>query len=139
LKDDPNPFVELLWEQGVTYEEYIVEVIGITANMKVVDPSQWEAETRTAMQRREPLIYDGRLTSGDLVGEPDLLELSGSGYIPGDIKSGSGFDGEEIDGKLKRHYAFQLAHYALILEQLGLGNGSREAFIIDSSGRIGLH
>ena len=133
-KDDPNDFVKLLWEQGVTHEENIVAAIGITANMKVVDSSKRESETRAAMQRREPLIYGGRLTSGDLVGEPDLLELRGNAYIPGDIKSGSGFEGDEGDGKLKRHYAFQLAHYALILEQLGLGDGSREAFIIDRSG-----
>ena len=43
------------------------------------------------MQRREPLIYGGRLTSVDLVGEPDLLELRGGGYISGDIKSASAF------------------------------------------------
>ena len=60
-KDDPNAFVELLWEQGVTHEENIVGLIGITANMKVVDASNRENETRAAIQRREPLIYGGRL------------------------------------------------------------------------------
>lgn len=133
-KDEPNAFVELLWEQGVIHEENIVATLGITANMKIVDATDRERETRAAMQRHERLIYGGRLTSGDLVGEPDLLERRGEGYIPGDIKSGSGFDGDESDGKLKKHYAFQLAHYVLILEQLGLGDRTREAFIIDRSG-----
>lgn len=133
-KDDPNAFVELLWEQGVVHEANIVATLGITANMRLVDAADRERETRAAMQRREPLIYSGRLTSGDLVGEPDLLELRGNSYIPGDIKSGSGLEGDDSEGKPKRHYAFQLAHYVLILEQLGFGDGSREAYIIDRTG-----
>lgn len=133
-KDEPNAFVEMLWEQGVTHEANIVATLGITANVRIVDAADRERETRAAMQRREPLIFGGRLTSGDLVGEPDLLALRGNGYVPGDIKSGSGLEGDDSEGKLKRHYAFQLAHYVLILEQLRLGDGSREAFVIDRTG-----
>src|SRR5207302_1226062 len=103
--------------------------LGITANVRLVSAEDRERETRAAMQRGDALIYGGRLTSGDLIGEPDLLERRGNGYVPGDIKSGSGFEGGEGDGRLKKHYAFQLAHYVLILEQLGLGDGSREAFV----------
>ncbi|MBU1690654.1 MAG: TM0106 family RecB-like putative nuclease [Gammaproteobacteria bacterium] len=133
-RDDPNPFVELLWHQGVEHEELIRQSLPVTADMSLVAKEDRERETRAAMARHELLIYRGRLTSGDLVGEPDLLELRGNGYIPGDIKSGSGLDGEDSEAKLKKHYAVQLAHYVLILEQTGLGDGSRAAFAIDRQG-----
>jgi predicted RecB family nuclease len=82
----------------------------------------------------------GVLTASDLVGVPDLLEWAGNGYVPGDIKSGSGFEGDESDGKLKKHYAFQLAHYAFILEQLGIADPGRSPFIIDRDGsRVTYH
>ncbi len=134
-RDETNPFVEMLWDQGLIHENTIAAGLNITANMKLIDAAYRERETRAAMDRREVLIYGGRLTSGDLVGEPDLLELSSGGYVPGDIKSGSGFEGDESDGKLKKHYAFQLAHYVLILEQLGLGNPARTPYIIDRAGK----
>ncbi len=133
-RDEPNAFVELLWEQGITHENAIVATLGITANLKEISLAEREQATLAAISRNEKLIYGGRLTSGDLVGEPDLLELRGDKYIPCDIKSGSGFDGDESDGKLKKHYAVQLAHYVQILEQLGLSDGSREAFVIDRAG-----
>ncbi len=57
------------------------------------------------------------------------------GYIPGDIKSGSGFEGDESKGRLKKHYAFQLAHYVFILEQLGSAAPGRSAYIVDRDGR----
>jgi predicted RecB family nuclease len=134
-KDEPNAFVELLWEQGVAHEVEIVGALGITADMSTVSAELREQETIAAMQRGEPLIYGGRISSGDMIGVPDLLEKRENGYIPGDIKSGSGFDGDESDGKLKKHYAFQLAHYANILENIGFSDGSREAFVIDRSGQ----
>ncbi len=133
-RDEPNPFVELLWEQGITHENDIAAKLGITANLKAIPITNREQETLAAMKRGESLIYGGRLTSGNLVGEPDLLELRDGKYIPGDIKSGSGFEGEESEGRLKEHYAVQLAHYVQILEELGLGDGSREAFVIDKAG-----
>lgn len=133
-RDDPNPFVQLLWEQGLEHEIEIAASIGVSVNLRLVPVEDRERETRAAMQRCEQLIYGGRLTAGDLVGEPDLLERRGDSYLPGDIKSGSGFEGDEDDGKLKKHYVFQLAHYVAILEQLGLGDGTREAFLIDRHG-----
>jgi uncharacterized protein len=57
------------------------------------------------------------------------------GYIPGDIKSGSGFEGDESEGKFKKHYAFQLAHYVFILEQLGSAAPGRSAYIVGRDGR----
>jgi uncharacterized protein len=134
-RDETSPFVELLWEQGLVHENAIAEGLAITANMKLIGLADRERETLRAMARREPLIYGGRLTVGDLVGEPDLLEWTGMGYIPGDVKSGSGFEGDEAEGKFKKHYAFQLAHYVFILEQIGLAAPDRSAYIVDREGR----
>ena len=117
-RDETSPFVELLWEQGLVHEGAVAAGLKITANLKSIGTADRERKTLSAMARREPLIYGGRLTTGDLVGEPDLLEWTDLGYVPGDIKSGSGFEGDESEGKLKKQYAFQLAHYVAILEQL---------------------
>ena len=133
-REPPNPFVQLLWEHGLDHEASIAAGLAISANLMQVPIDAREGETRAAIQRGERLIYGGRLVCGDLLGEPDLLERRGNAYIPGDIKSGAGFEGEESDGKLKKHYAYQLAHYVFILEQLGLSDGSREAFVIDRRG-----
>lgn len=134
-RDEPNEFVRLLWDQGLMHERELAGTLGITADLSVVPENERERETLAAMARHEPLIYSGRLTAGDCVGIPDLLQLRGDRYIPGDIKSGSGFEGEESEGKLKRHYAYQVAHYTAILETRGMSDGSREAFIIDRTGQ----
>ena len=134
-RDETSPFVELLWEQGLIHENAIAEGLSITANMKLIDLADRERETLRAMARCEPLIYGGRLTAGDLVGEPDLLEWTGMGYIPGDIKSGSGFEGDESEGRFKKHYAFQLAHYVFILEQLGFAAPGHSSYIVDREGK----
>jgi hypothetical protein len=134
-RDETSPFVELLWEQGLVHEEAIADGLAITANMKSIASADRERETLRAMACREPLIYGGRLTAGDLVGEPDLREWNDRGYIPGDIKSGSGFEGDEAEGKFKKHYAFQLAGYVFILEQLGSAAPGRSAHIVDRDGR----
>ncbi|HEX4020646.1 MAG TPA: TM0106 family RecB-like putative nuclease [Acidobacteriaceae bacterium] len=134
-KDETSPFVELLWNQGFSHENEIAAKLEITTNIRLVAVADRQRETLAAMARHEPLIYGGRLIVGDLVGEPDLLEWTDLGYVPGDIKSGSGFEGDESEGKLKKHYAFQLAHYVAILEQLGLGSSTRTPYIIDREGK----
>ena len=134
LRDQPNPFIQLLWDQGVDHEDNIVSSLDISEDLRQVPLIDRERETLKAIKKRAPLIYGGRLTSGDLLGEPDLLQLRSCGYIPGDIKSGSGLEGDDNNGKLKKHYAYQLAHYVLILDQLGLGDSSKEAFVIDRHG-----
>ncbi len=133
-RDKPSAFTQMLWKQGVAHEERMVPTLGVTADITRFPEAQREAETLAAMKRGEALIYGGRISAGRLVGVPDLLERRTQGYIPGDLKSGSGLDGDEDDGKLKRHYAYQLAHYARILEDMGLSDGSRESFIIDREG-----
>ena len=52
--------------------------------MPVLDLSGFHGDekerlTTEAMKRRQPLIYSGRITAGDLVGEPDLLRFTGHG------------------------------------------------------------
>lgn len=132
FRDDPSSFLEMLWEEGWAHEDEVIARYGPNVlNLSSYEPAEKEARTLVAIQARTPLIYGGRLRHEDLVGEPDLLRLSGAGYIAGDIKSGSGYDGDQGDGKLKKSYALQVAHYTNILEQLGTSDGSREAFIID--------
>jgi predicted RecB family nuclease len=134
-RDETSPFVELLWEQDLVHEATIAAGLKITANLRLTGASDRERETLSAMARHEPLIYGGRLTVDDLVGEPDLLEWTELGYVPGDIKSGSGFEGDDSAGKLKKHYAFQLAHYVAILEQLGVGSPTRSPYVVDREGQ----
>lgn len=134
-RDETSAFTEMLWAQGVEHEAAVLAGLGITADMSKVPLEQREAATMAAMVRREPLIYQGRICAGDLLGEPDLLELQADGsYIPGDIKSGSGMEGadEDGDGRLKRHYAVQLGHYSNILECLRLGGAGHMSFVVDS-------
>lgn len=134
-RDETSAFVEMLWEQGVEHEATVLATLGITADMSQVPLDQREAATQAAMARKEPLIYRGRISADDLLGEPDLLELQPcGGYIPGDIKSGSGLEGgdEETEGRLKRHYAVQLGHYSNILELMRLGVGAHTAFVVDN-------
>lgn len=133
-RDEPNAFVQMLWDHGNIHEEAIVASLQVL-DLSDLNDSAREQETLAAMRRGVPLIYSGRFTHNGLVGEPDLLEKRGNGYIPGDIKSGSGLEEFDSGDKLKEHYAFQVAHYVRILEALGLSDGSREAFIIGRDGQ----
>jgi len=133
-RDDPNPFVELLWERGSLYEREVI------AGLKVpfLDLSQYAGDekerlTLEAMQRGESLIYSGRIQVAGLLGDPDLLRKEGAGYIAGDIKSGSGEEGPEDNSKPKLHYAVQLGLYTDILERKALSAG-RRAFVWDIHG-----
>ncbi|MBA3062397.1 MAG: TM0106 family RecB-like putative nuclease, partial [Atribacteria sp.] len=91
-----------------------------------------EKRTREAINNGVELIYSGRISAGNLIGEPDLLRRDSDGYISGDIKSGSGLEGENdlSEGKPKLHYTVQLALYTDILERLGISAG-RNPFIWD--------
>jgi predicted RecB family nuclease len=136
LKDPTSEFLELLWQRGNTHEKEIVAAMDVV-DLSGYDKAEREARTHVAMQQQQPLIYGGRVIDGDLVGEPDLMRYApGLGYVPGDIKSGKGTEGDEADAKLKPHYAMQVAHYANLLERLGcLKSGHRHGFIIDRHGR----
>ena len=88
------------------------------------------------MEEKGKLIYGGRIRTGNLLGEPDILRLDDRlGYVAGDIKSGAGEEGDEDIGtdKPKKHYAVQLALYTDILETIGLSKG-RYPFVWDIHG-----
>jgi predicted RecB family nuclease len=130
-RDAVSPFVQLLWERGAAHEKDVVAGIGEPfVDLSMNHGVEKERLTLAAMDRGEPLIYSGRITSDDLLGEPDLLRKEGTGYIAGDIKSGAGEEGatDDHEGKPKMHYAAQLALYTDILERLGRSAGRKLAF-----------
>lgn len=136
IRDEVSPFVQLLWEQGAAYEQKVMA----SGAQQALDLSGFEGEekerlTLEAMERGEPLIYGGRISAGDLVGIPDLLRKVVGGYVPIDIKSGTGEEGggDDSDGKPKLPYAVQLCLYVEILEQLGRSPG-RFGYIYDVRG-----
>jgi predicted RecB family nuclease len=137
LKEEASPFLEMLWRRGRAHEEDAVSVDGASIlNLRCVSRELREGATLEAMQRREPLIYGGRISYSELLGEPDLIRHVGDGkYVPGDIKSGAGEEGPgDDDKKPKKHYGVQLALYVDILERLGLSDGRRDAFVWDIHG-----
>jgi predicted RecB family nuclease len=136
LRDEVSPFVQLLWERGVAHERELVSGPGVSClDLSALSGEAKEAATREAIARREPLIYSGRLSVHELLGEPDLLRQEQGGYVAIDIKSGAGresADGED-EGRLRRPYGVQLALYTDILEQMGLSAG-RYGYIWDVQG-----
>ncbi len=135
-RDEVSPFVELLWERGHAFEEETIAGIGVPfINLRDAPREEREGLTLRAMRDGEYLIYGGRISCGRLLGEPDLLRRSDAGYVPGDIKSGAGMEGadEQSDGKLKLHYAVQLALYSDILQQMDMSQ-SKSAFVWDIRG-----
>lgn len=133
-RDKLSPFVKLLWEKGTSYEEEVIASLDIPF-LDLTPYSQEEKESKTleAIERKEPLIYSGRISADDLLGEPDLLRLDEDGYVAGDIKSGAGEEGVVDDRRPKKHYAVQLALYTDILERKGLSS-KREPFVWDIHG-----
>jgi len=132
-RDPVNAFVQLLWDRGAAHEDDVIATLDIPPlDLSGLSSAEKEARTIEAMNRGVPLIYSGRITVDNLIGEPDLLRKEGPGYIAGDIKSGAGEEGGDDgdDGKSKKHYAVQLALYTDILERLGRSAG-RRAFVWD--------
>jgi predicted RecB family nuclease len=134
LRDEPNPFVQLLWEKGSLYEREVIAGLQLPfLDLSPYAGDEKERLTQEAIQRGEPLIYGGRIQAAGLLGDPDLLRKEGAGYVAGDIKSGSGEEGPEDDRKPKVHYAVQLGLYTDILERKALSAG-RRAFVWDIHG-----
>lgn len=130
-KEEVSPFIRMLWEKGSAHEQNIIGGTGILfLDLSGFQGEEKERLTTEAMLRQEPLIYGGRITADDLVGEPDLLRFAGHGYLAGDIKSGAGEEGREDLSKPKVHYGVQVALYTDILERKGMSAG-RIPFIID--------
>ncbi len=130
-----SPFVELLWEKGNAFEKEVIEGLETPfTDLSKFKGEEKEQDTREAIERGEDLIYSGRICFDDLVGEPDLLRRTDRGYVAGDIKSGAGEEGSDLeDKKPKTHYAVQLALYTDVLEKLGL-SGERVPFVWDIHG-----
>ena len=135
-RDEENAFVELLWERGSAVEQQQIAALKIPfVNLQPLSTQEKVRKTREAMAAGATLIYGGRIEADDLFGEPDLLRKEGTGYIPGDIKSGSGEEGGDDDegGTPKKTYAVQLALYVDVLERLRVSAG-RRGFIWDVHG-----
>lgn len=133
-RDEASSFVQLLWEKGSLYESQVIAGLNIPfVNLSGHEPDERELRTAEAMQKGELLIYGGRIRTDNLLGDPDLLRREASGYVAGDIKSGSAEQGSDDESKPKRHYAVQLGLYTDILERAGLSAG-RRAFVWDIRG-----
>jgi uncharacterized protein len=137
--DEADAFTEMLWDHAIAHEKEVLASLNISFDLSNLSAEARASETLAAMARGEALIYKGRLVVGDRESEPDLLALVDGKYRAGDIKSGSGFDGEEDAGKLKKDYAIPLAHSTELLEELGFSDGTGTAFIIDESGATVLY
>lgn len=136
-RDRVSPFVQLLWDRGAAHENEVIANIGEPfVDLSPYAGDEKERLTLEAMDRGEPLIYGGRISAEELLGDPDLLRKEGAGYVAGDIKSGAGEEGgsEDGGGKPKTHYAVQLALYTDILERLGRSPG-RRGFVWDIHGK----
>lgn len=134
-RDPVSPFLELLWRKGSHFERDLLADLGVafTDLSKEVGDAK-ERATQAALERGDRLIYGGRLSTEGLLGEPDLLRREAGGYVAIDVKSGAGEEGEEGSGRLKKHYALQLALYTDLLEQYGRAAG-RYGYIWDVRGR----
>src|SRR5882672_11052592 len=77
-RDPVSPFVELLWERGSKFERETMQGLGLPfLDLSALPTEQKERETLAAMQHGETLIYGGRISHGDLLGQPDLLRREG--------------------------------------------------------------
>jgi predicted RecB family nuclease len=135
-RDEPNAFVQLLWQRGGMFESETIAKLELPfLDLSSFEGDEKERLTLEAMQRGEPLIYSGRISADDLLGIPDLLRKETGGYAPGDIKSGAGEEGggDDSAGTPKLHYAVQLGLYIDILERMKLSAG-RRGFIWDVHG-----
>src|ERR1022692_783778 len=137
---EPNPFVQLLWERGLTHEKEQLAQVGEVVNIAALPYAERPQATLNALRAGAPLIYQGMLSIDELIGIPDFLRREADGsYVPIDVKSGMGVEGAESDSdedgepKLKKHYAVQLALYVDALKRLGFQVTTR-GIILDIRG-----
>src|SRR5437868_10516987 len=73
-REATSPFMQLLWERGTAHEQAVMAGLGAPfLDLSGLKGDDKENATRAAIARREPLIYGGRLSVHELLGEPDLL------------------------------------------------------------------
>lgn len=122
-----NPFVQMLWDRGVSHEKNVICGIGEYLDLSEGTFKERMKETIEAIEDETPMIYQGVLCYENYLGIPDLLKRMPDGkYIPIDIKSGSGVEGEDEDfteeGRPKKNYAVQLCFYIDLLKKLNIPN-----------------
>lgn len=122
-RDVVSPFVRMLWERGSAFERKVVDALPAGTALIGDGDGDRIAATLAAMDAGAPIIQGGRIAADDLLGDPDLLIRVGSRYIPADIKSGRGEEGDGTDGTPKAHYVVQVALYVDVLERLGRSAG----------------
>jgi uncharacterized protein len=113
----------MLWERGSAFEREVVAALPADTVSIPAESADRVAETTAAMDAGAPIILGGRIVADDLTGEPDLLIRAGDRYMPADIKSGRGEEGDGDAASLKPHYAVQVALYVDVLERMGRSAG----------------
>ncbi|GAG10308.1 unnamed protein product, partial [marine sediment metagenome] len=80
-KRDPiNPFVQLLWEKGDAFEQEVIEGLQVPfVNLRPFSDQEREQLTKEAISRGDNLIYGGRISADELLGDPDLLRRKEGG------------------------------------------------------------
>ena len=67
-RDEPNPFVQLLWEKGNIHEKEVVEELKmLLTDLSIYAGDEKERRTLEAMHGGEPLIYSGRMQAEGIV------------------------------------------------------------------------
>ena len=151
--------------QGIEFERGIIdEIISLggfpLTDLRELSWSESIVETKSALLKNEGVILGSALECSESgrTGAPDILVYLQEGWLPIDIKnhqfskSGkdeieistleqftTGFSSVEIGTIDPAHMlkdGLQLAHYQCLLEELGFGNDSGRAGIIDNSRRL---
>ena len=68
-RDPTSAFTEMLWQQGFEHTDSALDSLGITADIRTVPDELREAATLDAMNRREALIYHGKVCAEGLLAE----------------------------------------------------------------------
>jgi len=141
-RDEVSRFVQMLWDKGIQHEDKIVKkyVEKNKGKTFVEIPKTQQADTRSFLKTLQYMkdgvdfIYQGVLIDGNCSGRPDLLQkVKGKSnlgdwlYMPIDIKSGSGYEGDTFEGdNMKESYRLQLVFYDYVLNKIqgaSLGKG----------------
>ena len=133
-RDPVSPFVQLLWERGTAHEREVMSRAGRPfLDLSALQGEAKEAATREAIARREPLIYSGRLSVHELLGEPDLLRLRAVAAMWPSTSSPARQRKRPMPktaAGCASTYGVQLALYTDILARMGLSAG-RYGYIWD--------
>lgn len=131
-RDPVSPFTSMLWREGLAHEEEVFGGLGDgVADFRGLERRDRELGTLRAMEDGANVILGSVIEHADLIGMPDVLRRTSTGYLAQDVKSGAALEGPRRN--YKKDYLVQVAHYAHILERSGLGRGD-VAGIIGRSG-----